>query len=686
MSQPSPQQPPLEILAPVGGPEQLLAAIRSGADAVYLGAKGFNARQGAENFAQGSLQEAVSTCHARGVQVYVTVNTLITDDEMPALLDTLREVAQSGADAVIVQDLAVARLVRDCCPALALHASTQMTIHNAAGAQALEALGFTRVVLARELTIEEIACIHARSSLELEVFVHGALCMSVSGACYLSSMLGGRSGNRGRCAQPCRLDFRLREKAYALSLRDLSALPHLAALREAGVCALKIEGRMKRPEYVAATVTACRQALAGEAYDVQTLQAVFSRGGFTDGYLTGLRGPHMFGVREEADIAASARAQKQLTGLYQRERAAIPVDMALTLAAGRPASLVATDGAYRTEAHGETPQAATGAPTDEVRAWRSLSKTGDSPFFLRTLALHTDGTLMLPAAALNALRREALRALLALREVPRPHPFVDAGLPQPLPAYAPPQAPALHVRLQSPAQLWEGFDAARLILPVETITESLLAQHAGRLVAELPALLFPKEEAAMAERLQALREIGLRGALCHNLGAIRLAQEAGLAVHGGYGLNILNSRALAAYQALGLQDATVSFELHARKIDCLAGTLPRGMLGYGFLPLMQLRCCPAQGEDGCGPCDGHPLLTDRTGAQFPLLCQGRRYATLLNSVPLSLSGDAPCAVDFVVLAFTTEAPAACRAIWDAYVRGEAPQEARTRGLYRRTLQ
>lgn len=676
----------LEILAPAGGHEQLLAAVRCGADAVYLGAKGFNARQNAENFTEKSLAEAVSFCHARGVRVYVTVNTLITDDELPALLDTLREVAASGADAAIVQDLAVAKIVRACCPDIALHASTQMTIHNAAGAQMLEALGFTRVVLARELTLAEIARIHTQTALELEAFVHGALCMSVSGACYLSSMLGGRSGNRGRCAQPCRLDFRCNEKGHALSLKDLSALAHLEALQAAGVRALKIEGRMKRPEYVAAAVTACKQACRGEPYDLQTLQDVFSRGGFTDGYLTGKRGPAMFGIRSEADAQASQRAQRQLTGLYQHERAAVPVDMTLSMAAGRPSLLAATDGIHTVQARGDIPQPAMHAPTDEARAWRSLSRTGDSPFLLRSLALDSDGTQVLSAAALNALRREALGALLARREVPKPHPFLTAGLPGPLPRYTPPAKPALHIRLQTSGQLWEGLDADRLILPAEAVTAALLAQHGERLIAEMPALIFPEEEAAALGRLQKLRDQGLRGALCHNLGAIRMAKEAGLAVHGGYGLNILNSHALAAYADMGLADATVSFELHARKIDSLSGILPRGMLAYGHLPLMQLRSCPALGKAGCGQCDGHPVLTDRTGTSFPLLCRQRRYATLLNSVPLSLSGDPPCAVDFVVLAFTFEPAPECRRVWEAFKRGDPLQGGRTRGLYHRTLQ
>lgn len=675
----------MEILAPVGGREQLLAAVRCGADAVYLGAKGFNARRNAENFEEAGLAEAVAYCHARGVRVHVTVNTLVTDDELPALADTLREVAASGADAVIVQDLAVAQLVQAHCPGIAMHASTQMTIHNAAGARALEVLGFSRAVLARELTLDEIASIHAASSIELEAFVHGALCMGVSGACYLSALLGGRSGNRGLCAQPCRLDFDADGRAFALSLKDLSALAHTEALQRAGICSLKIEGRMKRPEYVAAATTACRQALAGEPYDIQTLEAVFSRGGFTDGYLTGKRGLSMFGIRSKEDVQASQRVIGQLAGLYRRERPAVPVDMRLALHAGAPATLAASDGIRTVTVQGDVAQVAQSTATDPERARRSLSKTGESPFYLRTLALDNDGGLMLPAAALNAMRRDALGQLLALRETPTPKAFAEAPLPA-LPAHQAPSSPALRLRFESKAQLWDGIRAEKIILPIEEIDADLLAVYGPRLLGELPALVFPGDEARVRKSLAALAAQGLAGALCHNLGMVQMAKDAGIAPHGGYGLNILNGVALARYAQLGLADATVSFELHAQKIGRLPGMLARGAVAYGYLPLMQLRCCPAQGKDGCGACDGRPHLTDRMGIRFPLLCHRRAYATLLNSVPLSLAGETARGVDFITLRYTIETAAECRRVAECFMEGKPLDTPRTRGLYHRALQ
>ena len=294
-----------EILAPAGNEEQLRASVFAGADAVYLGASGFNARRRAGNFGDDALREAIAFCHERGVRVYVTVNILISDGELEELISLARLLNDAGADGVILQDLAAAAVFRRCCPQMRLHASTQMTIHNAAGMRALRELGFSRAVPARELELCELSALSGAAGLEVESFVHGALCMSVSGCCYISSMLGGRSGNRGLCAQACRLNFKARGREYALSLKDMSYIDRIGELSDAGVCSLKIEGRMKRPEYAAAAVNACVQARAGEPYDLRNLQDVFSRSGFTDGYLDGRRDLSMFGYRRYEDVTAA---------------------------------------------------------------------------------------------------------------------------------------------------------------------------------------------------------------------------------------------------------------------------------------------------------------------------------------------------------------------------------------------
>ena len=374
------KQDHFEVLAPVGGQEQLTAAVRCGADAVYLGLESFNARRNAENFTLKALPQVVSYCHARGVQVHITLNTVLFDSEMKVLPEVLEGIAQSGADAVIVQDLGVAKLVQRCCPTLKLHASTQMAIHNEAGARAAEELGFSRVVLARELTLEEIRRITGSVSIETEVFVHGALCTCMSGLCYFSAMLGGRSGNRGLCAQPCRLNFTCRDRSYALSLKDMSHVNQLLQLAEAGVTSFKIEGRMKRPEYVAAAVTACRKVLAGERPDMAQLKEVFSRGGFTDGYFYGKRNLSMYGRRDKEDVEATAKVLGSISELYRHEFPKIPVQMELTVQKDA-ALLLAKDPENAVTVQGDVPAAAPERQIDRDYAARFLQKTGGTPFY-----------------------------------------------------------------------------------------------------------------------------------------------------------------------------------------------------------------------------------------------------------------------------------------------------------------
>ena len=659
-----------EILAPAGGEAQLRAAVLCGADAVYLGLRGFNARAGAENFDENTLPQTVGWCHARGVRVYVTLNTLVTDRELPQWLHSLDAVAAAGVDGVLVQDLGLAKIIRQRYPTLPLHASTQMTIHNLAGARLLEEMGFAQVVLARELSKEEIAAICAGTSMRCEVFVHGALCMSVSGQCYLSSVLGERSGNRGRCAQPCRLDFKSHGRGYALSLKDLTLTDRLRELEALGVASFKIEGRLKRPEYVAAAVTACRQSLAGEVPDLETLQSVFSRSGFTDGYYTARRDLTMFGTRTREDAAAAAAVLGKLSALTRNEVGRLPVDMVLTMAPGEPATLAVTDGTHRVEVAGEVPQTALTRPTDEELARRALEKCGGTPFYLQNLTCHIGEGLMLPLSALNRLRAAALTALAEARSVVVPYP----------------QAPVAAAAQMTPAIRRGG---GRLSLPLHELAErpELLETGAERWVAELPAFCAPQQEEAVMRALRKLKEQGLTAALCGNLGSLLMAREAGLRIIGDYGLNIINSPAAQQAAALGCDEITLSFECERNAARNIHSPVPIGVIAYGRLPLMLLRNCPGKTAAGCGDCRGINHITDRRGEDFPLQCQNRQYTHLLNPRPLFLSDRLPewdfC--DFLTLRFTTETPAECDEVLKMYQTGAAPAGSFTRGLYYRTL-
>ncbi len=674
-----------EILAPVGGKEQLDAAIRAGADAVYLGTQSFNARRNAQNFTAGELPAVVSACHRAGVRVHVTFNTLLSDRELPAALAEIEKIADSGADAVIVQDPGAAKLFRDNCPSLPLHASTQMTIHDAEGALAARELGFSRVVLARELSLREIESIgKAAPGVELEVFVHGALCVSLSGACYLSAMLGGRSGNRGLCAGPCRLDFRARGRDYALSLKDLSAMEYLPELARIGVSSFKIEGRMKGPAYVAAAVAACREKLAGREPDMDLLERVFSRSGFTAGYLAGKTDVRMFGRRTREDAAETAAAGREAALLTRTVYRKVPLSFSLSLARGAPSLLSVTDGKNAVEVRGPLPLPPRARPTGKEEAEKHLSKTGGTPYFLDSLDLSNPADFALPPSALNAMRREALTKLDELRGRAAPHAF--AGKPLSLPALGPHGPVSFRIAADEAETLLSlsgEKDAGSFLLPAAKVTREVADRFGGRLIARVPPVSFESDRARTGKLLDGLKALGVENVSVSGLGTLRMARARGFRIHGDFGLNIYNSLSLEEYRKAGLSSAVVSFELSARDVERLGGPLPRGIVGYGRLPLMRFRACPGRGKDGCGACPGSFVLSDRKGISFPVSCDGRRYSTMYNSVPLYVGDRLPRGIDFVLLEFAGESPEEARRILDLFRRGEKPDFPRTAGLYYR---
>ena len=669
----------LEILAPAGSPEALTAAVRCGADAVYLGAPGFNARQHAKNFTYEELEGYLAYCHVRGVRVHLTLNTLVREEEGEAALRVAKTACDMGVDALIVQDPGLARRIRYAAPDMPLHASTQTACHTPAGVEALRDMGFSRVVLAREMRAEEIAAC-AGLGCELEMFVHGALCMCLSGQCYLSAALGGRSGNRGLCAQPCRLPFsptgrKPKPDDYAMSLKDLCLARRFSELAGLGVCSLKIEGRMKRPEYVAAATSlyaGLRDGKTPSDEELERLQAVFSRSGFTDGYFTGRRGAPMFGHRRQEDVTAAEGVLKELRRLYDKEPQRVPVTG--SLAAG---TLTVTDGdrtvtlpvpADRQE------------PLSRERAEMQLQKTGGTPY--RMTDVRVEGDSFCSVAALNGARREALEKLTELRGTPRTVAY-SHDLPPVLERIASPlwrqERPRLIARLSSPAQLTRRVRelADGWILPLGAKTDAPWG-------VEIPRGMFGRANAIRRE-LAAAKEAGAVWALCGNIGAIPLAKEAGLLPLGGLSLNVMNGESLAAYGEMGLAAATLSMELAFSQMGFAAASpLPTGLLIYGRQPLMLTRNCPRQSAGGdctaCGPTDG---VLDRKGVVFPTACSGG-CTELLNSVPLwwgDRLGEIPTA-DFLLLHFTVETPAEVERALTAYRQGGAAPGPITRGLYR----
>ena len=683
--------PKIEILAPVGSEEMLRAAVFSGADAVYLGFSGFNARTGAGNFDADSLQEAVRFCHARGVAVHVALNTTVYGTELPALEQAIRAVAASGADAVICQDLAVATLIGKIAPQLPRHGSTQMSVHTLQGALELKELGFTRVVLARELSLPEVEHITKHCGIETECFIHGALCMSVSGQCYMSAFLGGRSGNRGSCAGPCRLPFEANAlpegkpgRLHHLSLKDNSAIDKLDKLQALGVASAKIEGRLRTPEYVAAAVSACLAGREGRAYDRDLLKNAFSRSGFTSGYLDGKIDGTMFGVRSEADAELTKKTLPALRELYRRERSRVPVQFRLEIEEGGEKLTVTDADGNKAFAYGDAePQPARTDPTESLQ--RSLSKTGGTPFAVEKIDVEMDGgPWFVPGSAVNELRRDALEALLKKREVLRPWPVHEAE-PDALPLRTLPPRRTLRVRFerweQVPERVLDGVEY--LILPIAQ-ADHVPREWRAKTLLELPRVMFGALEQDTARRIAATQDAGFAGYEVSNIAHLRLCR--GLPMTGGFGLNITNNVAAQFYAEQGLSSLLILPEVKDSDIASIAPArngkpVPTGVMIYGHMPLMLTRACPRQNIHDCAHCDKTGVLTDRKAKKFPVRC-GLGVRTIYNPVPIYM-GDKPgaLAVDYGVAYFTLESREEAAQVLDS-IRTHAPFEGDfTRGLY-----
>ncbi len=681
-----------ELLAPAGSPEALRAAVDHGAGAVYLGWGTFNARRGARNFSEEEFAKAVAYCHVRGVRVFLTLNILLSDRELPEALETARAASRLGVDAVLVQDWGLFDLLRRTLPDLPLHASTQMSVFTSGGACEIAADGCERVVLARECSREETAAICESCPAEVETFVHGALCMCYSGQCAMSALIGSRSGNRGRCAQPCRLPYGVNEAAgnqRPLSLKDSCLADQLGEMAEMGVACLKIEGRMKSPGYVAAVTDVYARLLEEgrrpTAQERETLERAFSRSGFTDAYWRGTKGPEMLGFRPENAPAAE-------TSLPPEADRRIPVEFTCVVRSGVPCSLTADDRhGNAATVTGPVPEAAGNrALTAEDLASR-LQKTGGTPYRRAGADVTVEPGLYLSAAAVNALRREALEALSAARAQPpkrREH-FPPPPLPE---VDCSQEAPRYTVSLLTAAQLTGGvldLRPARVYLPLELLADlPSLPETEAEYCAILPRIWRDRDEDLLRRWLDKARTLGVTGLLLGNLGHFPLARGGGWRLYGDYGLNVFNSRSLAFLREKGLESACLSFELRFSQIRDMKKLLPAEALVYGRLPLMITENCLIQNSAGCR-CDRPNFLNDRTGAAFPLLPAFGHRTEVQNSRPLYLA-DRPdwrrLGLCYARLRFTTESPEDCARLCRAYQEGAPAAGEFTRGLYQRGVE
>ncbi len=691
----------LELLAPAGSMESLRAAVQNGANAVYLGCGQFNARQSAKNFTPQTLTEAVKYCHIRGVAVHLTLNTLVSDRELDEAAALIRHAAASGVDAFIVQDLGILQLCKQIAPHISLHGSTQMTVHSLPGVQLCAAMGLSRVVLSRELSRDEIRYICANSPIEIEVFGHGALCMGYSGQCYLSAAIGGRSGNRGRCAQPCRQSYGYSrwQNRNPLSLKDNCLVHYLRELQAMGVASLKLEGRMKRPEYVASVTQVYRQALdSGNVTRdmMDTLFTAFNRQGFTDGYFTGKTGSHMFGVRE--DKPEDSNWLKQARQSYDAaENSLVPITFHATVRpSGSTLSVTDPEGRVCTLS-GPVPELARVAELTREALASRLSKTGGTPYYCKDVHVDIYPGLTLSAAAINALRRDVLNQLTAQRarrEQPR------LGRPQkPTMVAGPRKPPVLTVQVTTREQLTSRL--LNMSPDVVYVPLHILAQdfpscqtlvHKAHICAVLPRIVHDTELPKLREHLKLVRSAGVREVLAGNLGLLPVARECGMGVRGDFGLNLYNSMAVNGTRNMELRSACLSFEMTLPQIRDVSKAVPCEILTYGRLPLMVTENCLIKGRTGQCTCHlSAAKLTDQTGAEFPVIKDGDACrSVLLNGKKLNLLDrqDALARLGLWAtrLYFTTEHPKEVDQVLAAY-QNPPPFDpgACTRGLYLRGL-
>lgn len=584
-----------------------------------------NARANAQNFDAEQLPAAVRLAHAYGVRIYLTLNTLVTDRELPAFLDAAREAAKAGVDALIVADVGGAEQLRRAFPTLELHASTQMSGHNSAMAQSLAARGFTRMVAAREISRENLTELLQNSPIETELFVHGALCVSHSGQCLFSSLVGGRSGNRGECAQPCRLPYRGNGTDYPLSLRDLSLAEHIPELISLGVASLKVEGRMKSPEYVYEVARTFRRLIdenrCADGTEMRRLAEAFSRSGFTDGYYAGKIGHGMLGVRRDSDKEKS-RSVLPFGGLRRK----IPLEISVRMAADEPVLLSLSDGTRSVTVAGDIPQPARTAPLTEEAVLRSLCRFGGTPYEVGKTAVTLNDGLMLPVSRLNDLRRRAVDALAKETEPPERKEFpLTPRRPQMR------RSPLRSAVFYRPEQLTDSaidyFD--RRYLPLFSFAE-------GANGVILPPAIFDGDMGRIRAALSAAKAAGAIYALVGNAGHLSLATDAGLIPVGDFRLNITNSESAAFWESCGMEQCVLSPELTLPQMRDIGGNT--ALIVYGRIPLMLLEKCVTKELSDCAHCAADRTeLVDRRGIAFPVLREWEHRNLVLNSLPTSMS-------------------------------------------------
>lgn len=648
----------MELLSPAGSFECLTSAVRAGADAVYIGGASFSARRNAKNFTDEEITEAARLCHLHGAKLYVAVNILIKESEFCDALNYAKKLIEMGVDGIIIQDLGLLCAIREMSDEIFINASTQMTIASTEAVQFAKELGADRVVLARELGIKEIKSIKENTGIELETFVHGALCMSWSGQCLLSSVIGGRSGNRGLCAQPCRLNYTLLRDGKAvsknmplLSLKDICLADRLKEL-EPYVDSLKIEGRMKSPEYTAAVTALYKKAISGEISqeEIDKTLAFFSRGGSTEGYFEGRKFERMMDYQASEKVGATRTDAVKIKEENLARRRGISFE--LTASVGKPLNLRAHCDGFTATAAGDISEPAI-KDFDEMRAKAQLEKLGDTAFCAESIKINHTGDPFVPVSAINALRREVCAEISEkicasykkeVKELPKLQKITRSrGVPE------------IIIEVATEEQM-----AAAKEFGCEILTSYELSKKTNSDFVLCPAV---KKEGESSE-------INAKKIMAQNIGQLDFNFE----VYGGERLNVTNSATCQLLAAKGVKRVTLSPELNIKEIKEITKNtaVPCEVIAYGRLPVMVMENCVIKSQGYCQKSGGVYELCDRMGERFPIICENCRNI-MLNSVPIYMADKAAdlvsLNVDAIRLKFTTETPDEVKKVIKAYQDG-----------------
>lgn len=661
----------MELLAPAGSFEALKAAVSAGADAVYFGGTALNARVFGKNFSDEELVEASKYCRLHGVKSYLTLNTLVSDKEIKGLLPFIKLVNQSCIDAVIVQDLGLAEYLRNVAPDLPVHASTQMTIHNLDGVKLANELGFSRVVLSRELPESQIKYICENSPVEIEAFVHGALCMCYSGQCYMSSVIGERSGNRGKCAQPCRKQY---SKGYELSLKDLCMAENFTEFLKCGVHSLKIEGRMKSPEYVAGVVSVYRKLIDQKrnatADEMKYLAKLFSRDGFTNAYFEDSVSNKMFGIRTDEN-----KEETRNTEVSYDDRK-IEIKMEFKAKKNAPLELFAEAYGVKVKANGQVPFVAEKKATTKADCEKQLLKLGATEFVAKELLCDLDDGLFIPVGSLNNLRRNCMEELenalvhQKKRQICEYTPKLENEVEEN-------KKIALCMTDKQAEAVFDLVDEIRVPLRIAD------GKYGDKECVVLPEIMFDREIPEVEKKLHELFEKGVDAVSCGNIGHLALCKRIGFSkIYGATGLNLFNSLSVHVAKKLGFSSVALSVELNSAQIRDVKKCISCNSFIYGRYPVMTIQNCLMKNRGECIDFKGFGLLEDATGREFPVFCSPPHRNVIYNAVPLYLADKSELLPKGCgqIFGFTTESGVEAERILKMYENNEEYNGQFTRGF------